>query len=278
MRPCYNEITTMETADLLEDIENARAAGFRDMEIRVEKLMSYMRRGGTLQQLKKVLDQAGIQVACLNALHNISYNNSQQQQSENELCELYCYCARELGCRDLEVITPYDIPETPEAIHAETVRSLQILSKVARPYDVRLSIEYMGLKSNTVHSFNDALAMVRDVGEDNVGLVVDTWHHYASGSTVEDILQAKAEEIFIVHLSDAPEGKPFTIPREACTLPGTGAIPLTAYLQALHKVGYNSIASVEVFDPTLKSLPAAECVKKAYETTRTALEKAGVLD
>ena len=279
MRPCYNEATSMKSAGILEDIAACKAAGFHDMEIRKEKLMAYLRHGGTLAQLKQRLDEAGIQAICVNALHGITFNRGAQKDHLKESCEFLCYCARALDCRDLEVIATFKAPtEDVEEINKETIETLQFLSKVARPYGIRLALEYMGVPTNSVKTFNQALDIIRSVNEDNVGILLDTWHHYAGGSTPEDILKADGKEIFVAHISDSPKAMPFTLKRPQCIWPGTGAIPLTEQLQALRQIGYNDIVSVEVFDPDTQKAPVLESAKTALETTKDALEKAGVMD
>lgn len=279
MRPCYNEATSMKSAGILEDIAACKAAGFHDMEIRKEKLMAYLRHGGTLARLKQTLDEAGIKAGCINALHGITFHRGAQVDHVKEMCEFLCYCARALGCQNLEIIATFNAPtDNIDEINEETIRMLSLLSKVARPYGVRLGLEYMGVPANSVKTFNQALDIIRGVNQDNVGILLDTWHHYAGGSTPEDILKADGKEIFVAHISDSPKAQPFTLKRPQCIWPGTGAIPLTAQLQALKEIGYNDIVSVEVFDPDVQKAPVMETAKTALETTRDALEKAGVLD
>ena len=145
------------------------------------------------------------------------------------------------------------------------------------PITVRLALEYMGVPKNSVRTFDHALEIVKRTGRDNVGLLPDTWHHFAGGSRPEDFLKAEPDQIFTVHVSDAPNKAPLTLRRAECIWPGDGAVPITAMLQNLQKIGYDDVVSVEVFDPDIQRMPAESCIPLAYKKTVEALRAAGVM-
>ena len=168
----------MERGTLRTDIVNCAKAGFRYMEVRKEKLLSFLREGYTLEDLKELLQENSITPSCINALSGISFTKKQDRQNMKEVCEFLCYCGSRIGCRDLEVIASFDVPtEDVEEINQNTAASLKSLSKIARNYGVRLALEYMGVPRNSVKTFRQGLDIVRMVNEDNVGLLPDTWHH-----------------------------------------------------------------------------------------------------
>ena len=57
MKLCFNEATVMERGTLRTDIVNSAKAGFRYMEVRKEKLLSFLREGYTLEDLKELLQE-----------------------------------------------------------------------------------------------------------------------------------------------------------------------------------------------------------------------------
>ena len=128
------------------------------------------------------------------------------------------------------------------------------------------------MPASSVKTFNQALSIINAVDRDNVGLLPDTWHHYAMGSTPEDILKARGEQIFAVHVSDCPRRKPGEALRSESYLPGDGVVEIGKMLEYLGKVGYRGPVSVEVMDPTLQALPAAELLELSKERTLPLLE------
>ena len=278
MFPCYNMATTMKSSTLENDIVLAAKAGFRHIELRKEKLLNYLQRGGTLSALKTLLEDNEIKPVCINALADITFHKGQARRSVTELCHFLCYAGQLVGCRDLEVIAAFDAPtDDREAVTAETADTLRYLGGIAADYHMRLALEYMALPKCSVRTFDHALEIVNRVGLPNVGLLPDTWHHYMGGSAPEEFLNARADQIFTVHIDDAPAAAPLSLRRSDCSWPGDGAAPITAMLQNLKKIGYDDIVSVEVFGPDAQAMKAEDCIPLAFRRTEQALKEAGVL-
>lgn len=275
MLPCFNEATCMRSADLEQDIILSAKAGFRYIEVRKEKLIRYLRGGHTLAQVKALYEQYGLQPVCLNALQGTYMRTPQDKTGLKDACDFLCYCCRELGCPKLEYIAPFKVPiEDAAALEAYTVESLQMLSDVAKHYGVKIAVEYMGIPGNSMQAFTDALRIVDKVGRDNVGLLVDTWHHYAWGSTPEELLLADKGQIFMVHISDCPERAVGTAVRQECYWPGMGVVPITEDLINLKKIGYEEEVSIEIFDPEVQKADPEEIIPLAFRHVTEAIEKA----
>jgi len=273
MEFCMNEVCIMEREDLPAHIRACAAHGIRHMEVRKAALLAWLRSGGTLEAVRRTLEETGVTVHCLNALEAITFHDSKGHQELTELAEFLFYCCRELNIPYIELIASFGVgTEDRAAIKAETVRALRELSDLARPYGVKLALEYMGLPGSSVVTFSQALEIIRETDRDNVGLLPDTWHHYAGGSAPEDILQARAEEIFIVHTSDCPAGPPCTIPRPLSYLPGNGVVEIGKMIDCLRQVGYEGVFSVEVMDPALRSMETEAFLELAKEKTLPLLQ------
>ncbi len=278
MFPSYNMATTMKSSTMENDILLAAKAGFRHIELRKEKLLNYLQRGGTLTALKTLLEDNDIKPMCINALADISFHKGQARITVQELCHFLCYAGQFVGCPDLEVIAAFGAPtDDREEVTAETAGVLTELAKIAADYHMRLALEYMGVPKNSVRTYAHAMEIVERTGADNVGLLVDTWHHFAGGSKPEELLGPGSEKIFTVHIGDAPDKAPLTLRRNECIWPGDGAAPIPEMLRNLKKVSYDGIVSVEIFDPGVQAMDPGLCIPLAYERTAQAMKEAGVL-
>ena len=211
MFPCYNMATTLRSSPLEKDIVLAAAAGFRHIELRKEKLLDYLRRGNSLRLLRQLLEENGLKPICINALPDISFHTGQARVAVAELCHFLCYAGQYVGCRDLEVIAAFDAPtDDREAVTAETAGVLTDLARIAADYHMRLALEYMGLPKNSVRTFDHALEIVNRVGLKNVGLLPDTWHHFAGGSRPEDLLKAGPKKT-AVRRTEPPQQEGLTL-------------------------------------------------------------------
>jgi 2-keto-myo-inositol isomerase len=273
MQLCMNEITIAKQGTLIDHIEACAANGITEMEIRKPFLLEHLRRGGSLEEVKAALDRCGVRPVCLNSIESISFNNKRGMRVLTEMSEYLFYCCRAIGCDCVEVIASFKVPtEDEQEIHTETVQALQQLSDAAKPYGVKLALEYMGVPASSVKTFNQALAIVNEVDRENVGILLDTWHHYAGGSGTDDILKADRGQIFIVHTSDCPRREPLEALRPESFMPGDGVVEIGAMLENLKKVGYDGPVSVEVMAPEIQAMPTQQLFKLAVQTTRPLLD------
>lgn len=278
MQLCMNELTIMQNGDLFSHITACAEQGYSHMEIRKASLIRTLREGHSLDEIDRALKDHGVTPVCVNAIESISFNDRRGMRMLKELSDYLFYCCRRIGCSCVEVIASFHSPtDNLDEIKSETVQALLQLSDVAYHYGVNLALEYMGLPSSSVKTFLQSLEIVNAVGRSNVGILLDTWHHYAFGSQPEDILLAQDGQIFMVHVSDCPAREPGKAVRSESYLPGDGVVPITDILRNLKKIGYDSAVSVEVFDPAVQSMPAGECLITAREKTLAVMKAADVL-
>ncbi len=154
-------------------------------------------------------------------------------------------------------------------------------AKVLAESNVRLGLEFLGplhmrkqFKYEFIWRMSEMLELAKDCGP-NVGLLLDVWHWHHSGGTTQDIVNAGRERIVHVHFNDAPNLPPEQIRDNQRLLPGEGVINLTAFLQALQKIGYRDALSVEVFGRTKDILPE-EAAKAGLDASLAVFKKAGV--
>lgn len=273
MQLCMNEMTIAKQGDLLSHIAACAEHGITQMEIRKASLLEFMRQGGTLEELRDAFLQYGVKPACLNSIESISFNNKRGMRVLTEMSEYLFFCCKTIGCGCVEVIGSFKVPAQSEAeIQEETVKALLQLSDAAKPYGVKLALEYMGVPASSVKTFAQALSIVNVVGRDNVGILLDTWHHYAGGSAAEDILKAKDGQIFMVHTSDCPQRAPLQALRAESVMPGDGAVDIVSMLANLKQVGYTGAVSVEVMAPELQALPTVQLMEQAKLSTQPLLD------
>lgn len=262
MRLCMNEVTILQAGDLFSHIADCAANGYAGLEIRKPSLLRALREGRSVSDVAAALRTHGLEAANLASVESISFNGKRAQRLLRENAEFLFACARSLGCDCVEVIGSFRAPtQDTEEINAETAAALAMLANLAKPYGVRLALEYMGLPDSSVRTFRQCLDIVRRAGRDNAGILLDTWHHYAGGSAPEDILEARGGEIFLVHVSDCPAGAPYSFARSESYLPGQGAVPIAQMLRNVRAVGYDGAVSAELFDPALLTMETGACLR-----------------
>jgi threonine dehydrogenase-like Zn-dependent dehydrogenase len=130
-----------------------------------------------------------------------------------------------------------------------------------------------------IHTLGEMLAMAAEIGP-NVGVLLDCWHWYTSGGTVEEIRALRPEQVVYVHVNDAPAGVPVDEQVDSVRrVPGaTGIINIYGFLRALRAIGYDGPVTPEPFDKELAELPTdADRLSTVGSALTTIFDRAGVL-
>ncbi len=249
MKLALNGATTMKV-DLVTDISAARDAGFTYLEIWAAKLRQYLK-ANSVADLKKLFDESGIKPLSINSIEHITFRNDADYSRIKNECEELSSIAAALGCPYIVVVPgklPQPIPSRKEIVD-ESARVLGELATIAESHGVSLGFEFLGQADCSVQTLDLANEIVKRVDRDNVGLVIDSFHFYAGESAIESIATVDPAKLFVFHINDAED-----LPRQQLQdshrlLPGLGILPLKEMLQAFQRIGYDRVASVEIFRP-----------------------------
>lgn len=249
MKLALNGATTMK-ADLATDIRVAHTAGFDFVEIWAAKLRTFLRTKSAAD-LRKLFDENALEPLSINSIEHVTFRTPAEFEAIKAECEELSLLAAELRCPYI-VVVPGRLPEQApslEEIIDESVRVLTELSDIAGRHGIGLGFEFLGQTDCSVQTLELADEIVRRVDRPNVGLVIDSFHFYAGGSTFDMIEGIAPESLFIFHINDAEN-----LPREHLRdshrlLPGLGILPLAEMFEGFKRIGYDRVASVEIFRP-----------------------------
>jgi sugar phosphate isomerase/epimerase len=158
------------------------------------------------------------------------------------------------------------------------VERLKPVARILANHGLRLGLEFVApyhLRRHFRHEFiftpGQMLELAAVVG-DNVGLLVDSFHVHAAGSTWEEISKIPASKIVHVHINDAPDVRLHQLVDSQRLLPGEGTLSLKSFLGSLRAAGYNGPLSLEVFSDALKRLDPRDAARRAWNATQSALK------
>jgi 2-keto-myo-inositol isomerase len=248
MKLALNGATTMK-ADLVTDIRAASAAGFDCLEIWSAKLETFLR-SNTTDDLKRMFQETGIEPYSINSIERATFREAEGHARLRYECEEICRIAAELACPYV-VVVPGRLPrESSQAqVIKESVKTLAEIATIAEAHGVGLAFEFLGQPDCSVQTLALADEIVRKTGRENVGLVIDSFHFYAGGSTLESIEALDPARLFIFHINDAENRPREELEDRHRLLPGLGILPLPEIVAALRRIHYDRVASVEIFRP-----------------------------
>ncbi len=271
MKICFNQATTMKHSTLESDLVICESTGYDYIEIRLDKLRDYLTRH-TIADLKAFFEKNRIKPYAFNALEFINFRDEAGFLDIMSGLKFCCDVGDEIGCHKVVVVPTFDVGnKTIKEIHDETVRVINIMADYAAPRNMKLAFEFVGYPNCSVNTFGQAYDIVKAVNRDNVGIVLDCFHFHSMRSSIADLKRAQKEDIFIFHLDDS-EDLPIGAARDEHRLmPGEGAIDLPAIFQTLKDIGYDSMASIELFRPEYWDWPDEKTILVSMGKTKGVL-------
>ena len=271
MKLALNGATTMR-ADLVTDWQAAKAAGFDYLEIWAAKLRAFQKQLST-SQLRDLFAPFGPRPLSINSIEHITFRDARAYELIKQECDELSSIAAVVGCPYV-VVVPGRLPEggaSRETVIDESVRVLNELCDISGRHGVSLAFEFLGQPDCSVPKLDLATEIVRKADRENLGLVIDSFHFYAGGSTVEMIEALDPKLIYIFHINDAED-----LPRDQLEdrhrlLPGLGILPLREIVSAFRRIGYDKVASVEIFRPEYWERDPFELARDAHAATERVL-------
>jgi len=268
MELALNGATTMR-ADLETDIRAASEAGFDYLEIWASKLHSFLE-SHTTADLHNLFAMHDLKPYSINSIERITFRDADGHRALLAQCEGLCRIAGEICCPHIVVVpSPLPADVSRSEVIEESKRVLGELGGIAERYGVGLAFEFLGQKDCSVQTLALADEIVERVNRENVGLVLDSFHFYTGGSTIDSIAALDPDRLFIFHINDAESLSREQLEDRHRLLPGLGILPLKAIIQALKEIGYDRVASVEIFRPEYWERDPLELARQA----RTAAER-----
>mgnify|MGYP005838890287 CR=1 FL=1 len=269
----FNGATTMR-ASLEQDVQAAGAAGFKALEIWAGKMNHYLQTH-SLEDLRALFTSHGIRPVSINSIEHITFQG-ERYADIREQCRRYSEIAGAIGCDTLVVVpSPTPAGATWADIKRASIRVLSDLAEIAAAHNVKLAYEFLGQPDCSVSTLAQCWEIVREANLPNVGLVLDTFHFHAGGSTLDSILQVAPDKIYIFHINDAEDRPRETLTDAHRLLPGEGVIPLSDILANLQTIGFDGLCSIELFRPAYWKRNAQELATDARAKTTALLVRAG---
>jgi sugar phosphate isomerase/epimerase len=266
----------MRGLPLLEAIELARDAGFAGLSFDSRVAARAIDELG-LTAVQEQFAQAGVKPA----LWNLPVAWRDDNEWETDLRELprLARAARDLGSTRTATYMPSGSDDRPFRENFDWhVSRLRPIAEVLRDEGCRFGIEFIGPKTYRVafqHEFIYTLDGVMElnsaIGTGNVGVMLDSWHLYASGGSLADLQRLTNQDVVVVHVNDAPAG----IARDeqidtVRTLPmETGVIDLVGFMRALQEMGYDGPVMPEPFSERVNELAATDRLAAAREAAKS---------
>ena len=231
----------------VKELEVAAEAGFRSVEIWIDTLQKYLDKGGTLADAKKRLNDLGVVVEnCIGFAPWIVEDEATRKKGLEQMK------------REMDVLAQIGCKRTAAPPVGATQNYLLDLKQVGARYRAALEIgdktgvipqlEMWGFSTN-LSRVSEVMFVALESGHPSAKVLLDIFHLYKGGSSIETLPLVSSASIDILHMNDYPTNlRAANITDADRIYPGDGIAPIHRVLQTLQNHNKPLILSVEVFN------------------------------
>ena len=266
---------------LAEQIDLAAKTGFGGIDFSIREAAGLAGEHG-VEYVRALFKQAGVRPGQWGL--PVAWNKDEQW--EKDLADLPKLAAlgRELGCTRTATWCP---PASNDRDYDENlawhVARFRPIAQVLADNGCQFGIEFIGpqtIRARFQHTFvytlGGMMELAHAIGTGNVGLLLDAWHLYTSGGTMDDLDQITAQDVVTVHVNDAPEGLTMDqyVDNDRRLPMETEVIDLPGFMTKLAAMNYNGPVTPEPFSARVNAiedpLEAAQLVASYMDKLWTA--------
>ena len=152
-------------------------------------------------------------------------------------------------------------------------RDLRKLAMLAIPHGIRVAYEALSW-GRSIEQFPDAWDVVMRADMPNLGLGLDSFHMFATKTSLDELQWLDPERIFLVQLADFMWQEIRSVEERIATarhfrvFPGEGAHSdrVAELVSRLHAQGYRGDYSFEVFNDDYQQIPLPDVARRARKT------------
>jgi sugar phosphate isomerase/epimerase len=263
---CLNT-STIRPTPLLDKVRMAAQAGYAAIEPWNDEIDDYLRRGGTMHDLKTAIADAGLSVVSVIALHSWITTDDDAYTKALDECRRRMDQAAALGSPYIVASPPHEIVNLEHA-----ARRYGQLLRLGREAGVKPSMEFLGFVAG-IKNVASAWAIAAGADEPGATIVADVFHMMRGGGSVDDLLSVSGERMAIFHMNDLPAVPPPTEQTDHDrVMVGEGIADLPRVIANLRTVGYRGPLSLELFNKELWAAEPLEVVRRGLDRVRALVE------
>jgi len=252
---------------VMEKIQIAATAGYGAIEIWHDDVDAYLQQGGSLADMRKQLDDLGLQVPT--TIYLADWFDASADNWDDALEE----CRRRMD-QSVQLGAPHVIAGPPggAADYALGASNYRRLLEVGVEMGVKPAMEFLGFVEQ-LNTIEDALEILQASEHEAATTVLDPFHVFRGGGSMESIAMLNAGQIAISHFNDAPAEPAREIQHDPDrVMPGDGHLDLHRYCQLLAATGYDGWLSLELFREDLWQQDPLEVARRGLEKMAPYLE------
>lgn len=273
-RFCLNTSTIREQQlSLSDEVELVSRVGYDAIEPWIREIEQHVADGGSLSDLRKQIEDAGITVESAIGFANWITDDDTQRAAGVEQLKRDMDLVRQIG--GTRIAAPPigahqgDAPRLDLHVMAERYRHIL---EVGRDIGVTPQLEVWGFSPN-LSRLGESACVAIESGHPDACLLPDVYHIFRGGSLFTGLELLSGQAIHVFHLNDYPDGKERVDYNDSDRVyPGDGIAPIGDILNILRVNGCHCVLSLELFNRDYWQQPAEEVARTGLEKMQAVAE------
>ena len=250
--------------DLKKKLKSIANAGFHSIELFDSDFDTF---DGSSKELNNLIRGFGLNLASYFPLRDFEGMPKETKDNVFDKAKYYLDTAKELGSKMVMICSNTSQESSPD--ENQITSDLNELADIAQKLDIKLAYEPLAWGKH-VNYFDHAIRLIQDADNDNLGLVLDSFHILSQKNDISQIKQIPKDKIFLVQISDAPfrDLDYLSWSRSHRILPGYGDFNLKQFVRVVKSTGFEKHFSLECFNKDLQNRDAIEVAEEGFALNR----------
>lgn len=262
---------TLSLAGPLEaKLKAVQEAGFAQIMLHAKDLVAHP---DGMQAAVAAVRASGLRVTGFQVLRDFEGLSGHLHDYKIDIAKSMLEMCHALGCHLLLIGSSTSAHATGET--RVLVRDLRKLAMLAVPMNIKIAYKALSW-GRTVNEFPQAWDIVCEADMPNLGLGFDSFHMFASATSIDELDILDPDKIFLVQLADFMGTQiPSVAERIAAAhhfrvFPGEGlrSEALASLVSGLHGLGYRGDYSFEVFNDDYQQMPLPVVAQRAWRSAQ----------
>ena len=262
---------TISLAGPLEaKLKAVREAGFTQIMLAARDLVGHP---DGMEAAVAAVRASGLRVTGFQVLRDFEGLSGHLHEYKIDIAKSMLEMCHALDCRLLLICSSTSVHATDDT--RALVRDLRKLAMLAIPMNIRIAYEALSW-GRTVNEFPQAWDMVCQADMPNLGLGFDSFHMFATNTSLDELDMLEPEKIFLVQLADFMWTEIKSVEERIATarhfrvFPGEGvhSEALASLVSKLHELGYRGDYSFEVFNDDYQQMPLPTVAQRAWRSAQ----------
>ncbi len=272
---CLNTGTLLgHKLGIVKEIEIATQAGYQAIEPWVDAIDRYAKAGGSLNELKQRIQDAGLTVESAIGFPEWVVDDDERRAKGLERARYEMDLVLKIGGKRLAA-PPSGATDKPGLDLNRAAERYRALLELGDQIGVLPQLEVWGFSQN-LNRLSTCTQVAMETGHPKACVLADVFHLYKGGSRFEGLNLLSGNAIQVFHMNDYPNDPPRDKINDGYRIfPGDGIAPMDMILRTLAAQGGTKILSLEMFNKKYWEQDALEVAKTGLAKMKAAVEKAG---